>query len=63
MTIFAQTTSISLQSSPFLTARKIVSRALDCWNEILLLPLRYIRIQFELVEVARLFLLRPGNKA
>ena len=39
------------------------SHAPDCWNEILQFPWCYIRIQFELVEVARLFLLWPGNKA
>ena len=41
----------------------LVSRALVCCNEILRLPWRNIRIQFELAEVARPFLLRPGNEA
>jgi len=52
------------QKSPILRAAKLVS--ITCtrlWNEILQLRWRYIRIQFELAEVARPFLLRPGNEA
>ena len=42
---------------------KIVAHALIWLNEILQLPWCYIRIQFELTEVAKTFPLWPGNKA